>query len=247
MGNDEEKDKSDSQAARLEKFKQLRRRAAESSRANRSDLYQEYRRSQSDPNQQAKLTRKKEEAELEMAKLDSKERGEDFERKRAWDWTVEEAEKWDEKQKEKQERMDSSAFSDFSSAAEKAYLKEMKDFKPDIEAYQKEKLKALKKDAILVEDDEGKVVAYNKDGSLYEPDKTDTSFLTNKPRKEAVDRLVESMKTNDKRRMKRRKQDEGEHVTYINEKNKQFNMKLARHYDKYNKDIRDAFERGTGI
>lgn len=48
--------------------------------------------------------------------------------------------------------------------------------------------------------------------------------------------------------MKRRKKnDDDEMVSYINEKNKQFNQKLSRHYDKYTKDIRDAFERGTAL
>lgn len=234
--------------SRAERFKQLKKKAVESSQANRSDLYQEYKNSQTDPKLKAKMDRKKEEAEFELSKLDSKEKGEDFERKRAWDWTIEESERWDEKQEEKRGRMESSVFSDHSTAAEKAYLKEMKDFKPDLDEYQREKLNALKRDAILIEDENGKVIPYNKDGSVYEYDETkDSSFLNNKPKKAAVDRLVQSLKSNDSRRMKRRKKDDEEHVTYINEKNKQFNMKLSRHYDKYNKDIRDAFERGTGV
>ena len=45
---------------------------------------------------------------------------------------------------------------------------------------------------------------------------------------------------------KRHNEDEGD-VTYINEKNKQFNQKLDRFYNKYTAEIRDSFERGTMI
>ena len=73
--------------------------------------------------------------------------------------------------------------------------------------------------------------------------------LHKKPSKQAVDRLVDKLKKDDTRRQKRRRTDEQEddHVTYINEKNKQFNKKLSRHYDKYTKEIRDSFERGTAL
>jgi pre-mRNA-splicing factor SYF2 len=40
--------------------------------------------------------------------------------------------------------------------------------------------------------------------------------------------------------------DDGD-VTYINEKNKQFNQKLSRFYNQYTAEIRDSFERGTMI
>jgi pre-mRNA-splicing factor SYF2 len=51
-----------------------------------------------------------------------------------------------------------------------------------------------------------------------------------------------------KKRRERGREDEGDRdVTYINEKNKQFNMKLARFYNKYTADIRESFERGTAI
>ena len=41
--------------------------------------------------------------------------------------------------------------------------------------------------------------------------------------------------------------DDGGDVTYINEKNKQFNEKLNRFYNRYTTEIRENFERGTAI
>jgi pre-mRNA-splicing factor SYF2 len=45
----------------------------------------------------------------------------------------------------------------------------------------------------------------------------------------------------------RRDADDTGDVTHINHKNKQFNDKLARFYNKYTSETRDSFERGTAI
>jgi pre-mRNA-splicing factor SYF2 len=76
--------------------------------------------------------------------------------------------------------------------------------------------------------------------------------VDNKPDKAAVDRLVADIKKAEEVRLKKRrerglKEPGEEDVTYINEKNKQFNLKLARFYDKYTSEIRENFERGTAI
>lgn len=45
---------------------------------------------------------------------------------------------------------------------------------------------------------------------------------------------------------KRANEDEGD-VTYINDANKVFNKKINRYYDRYTKEIRANFERGTAL
>jgi len=47
-----------------------------------------------------------------------------------------------------------------------------------------------------------------------------------------VDRLVDDLKKADDIRKKRVKKADDEDITYINDKNKQFNQKLARYYNK---------------
>jgi pre-mRNA-splicing factor SYF2 len=63
--------------------------------------------------------------------------------------------------------------------------------------------------------------------------------------------LVKDLQKAEEVRLKKRKErgrgDEEGDVTYINDKNKQFNLRLARAYDKYTKDVRESFERGTAI
>jgi pre-mRNA-splicing factor SYF2 len=119
----------------------------------------------------------------------------------------------------------------------------------------------------IVETDDGELVAVDKNGTFYSTaDSTD--FIENKPEKSAVDRLVKDLQKAEETRLKKRRDrgkgdDEGD-VTFINDKNKQFNQKLARFYNKvslsleiicwqtlilvqYTAEIRDSFERGTMI
>jgi pre-mRNA-splicing factor SYF2 len=231
--------------SREERFKALRRRAHESMQANRTEVYNEHKKSKIDDKQQSRAQRQTEKAEFELAKLDANEKGEDFERQRAWDWTVEESEKWNEKLEQKKQAIDNSIFSDYVSAAERAYKKDMLNIKPDLVQYQKDKLKELKKNAVLLEED-GKVIAYDQDGSGLD-NSSSLGFVNEKPSKASVDRLVDHLRKGDERRMKRRKGNDDDHVTYINEKNKQFNQKLSRYYDKYTKETRDSFDRGTAL
>lgn len=105
----------------------------------------------------------------------------------------------------------------------------------------------------IVEMEDGEMVAIDNEGRFYasEGQLGDTSFVEQKPKKENVDRLVEDLRKAEEVRMRKRaerggKKDEGD-VTYINEKNKQFNAKLGRFYDRYTVGIREAFERGTAL
>ncbi|ANB11178.1 splicing factor, SYF2 family [Sugiyamaella lignohabitans] len=101
----------DLKLSREERFKSLRKRANESLKANRSEVYEEHKRSKVDEKLQARLQRQREAAEFELAELESKETGEDFERKRVWDWTIEESEKWDQKKNKVEKSIESSVFS----------------------------------------------------------------------------------------------------------------------------------------
>ena len=58
----------------------------------------------------SKIERKKADAEMKLAKQDAEEAGDDYERKRAWDWTIEESLKWDERTREKARNRDKAGF-----------------------------------------------------------------------------------------------------------------------------------------
>lgn len=77
---------------------------------NRKEVFAERRRQAVDPSETSRLNRKRDEAEFKLAKADAEDNGEDFERKRAWDWTVEESERWDRRMEKKKKHVEDVAF-----------------------------------------------------------------------------------------------------------------------------------------
>jgi pre-mRNA-splicing factor SYF2 len=181
----------------------------------------------------------------------------DFERKRAWDYTVEEGESWDKRVAKKERNRNNNAFSDYRREANKVYKRQIRQLsKVDLEEYAASRAERLQKQVAaglleLVETDDGDVFTVDKQGRVNTPVEENYN-CDHKPTKEAVDRLVEQLDKGERARLKARaarglKDDDSGDVTYINHKNKQFNEKLARFYNKYTTEIRESFERGTAI
>jgi len=97
--------------SREERFKALRSKHSASIKANHAEVVAEHKRMKLNPQHLSKLDRKKAEAEIKLAKVDAEDAGEDFERKRAWDWTMEESEAWDTRLAEKQRNRNEAGFS----------------------------------------------------------------------------------------------------------------------------------------
>ncbi|KFY17844.1 hypothetical protein V492_00341 [Pseudogymnoascus sp. VKM F-4246] len=240
---------------RQERFKALQARAKSSAQKNMKEAALESQRLATDPNLLTTLNRKHATASQKLLKADIEAAGEDFERKRAWDWTIEESERWDKRLKKKESHRDDQAFQDYRQDSRKVYKRQIGNMKIDTSDYEKEKMAAIERAAAsggleIVETDDGELVAVDKDGSFYSTADS-TGFVENKPDKAAVDRLVADLQQAEDARLKKRKErgqdrDEGD-ITYINEKNKNFNQKLNRFYNKYTAEIRDSFERGTMI
>jgi len=213
---------------RQEKFKALQARQSESRTQNRKETATESQRQSIDPNLISSLHRKRANAEQKLEKADAVAAGEDFERKRAWDWTIDEAEKWDRRMAKKEKHREDVAFQDYRQDARKVYKRQMKELKPDMGAYEKEKMEAVQKAAEIgglevVETENGELVAVDKDGLFYSTANS-TDFVANRPDRKAVDRLVEDLRKAEDVRLKKRKErgrgDDEEDVTYINDKNK---------------------------
>lgn len=154
-------------------------------------------------------------------------------------------------------------FQDFRAEAGKIYERqvrelekaEVKDGGKNREEYERQKAELVEQAARsggleIVETEKGELVAIDRDGTFYAT-VDNTGFVESKPKRENVDRLVKDLQKAEEVRLKKRKErgrgDEEGDVTYINDKNKQFNLRLARAYDKYTKDVRESFERGTAI
>ncbi|RYO74128.1 hypothetical protein DL766_005565 [Monosporascus sp. MC13-8B] len=242
---------------RMARFRALQARAKTSSDQNLQEATKESQRLATDPTALTALHRRRDIAAHKLLKAETEDRGEDFERKRAWDWTAEESERWDRRLRKKAAHRDNNAFQDYRAEGVKAYKRQVREMAaPDLERYARDKMAAIERAAAsggldIVETEDGELVAVDRDGSFYSTADS-TAFVENKPDKAAVDRLVSDLKKAEEVRMRKRRErmakngDEGD-VTYINEKNKQFNQKLSRFYNKYTADIRDSFERGTAI
>ena len=185
------------------------------------------------------LSRKHAFASHNLLRADTEADGEDFERKRAWDWTVDESEKWDKRMEKKKRHRDDVAFQDYTQDARKVYRRQIQGLKPDLEAYEREKMSAIEKaaakgDLEIVETDNGEMIAVDKNGSFYSTADS-VGFTENKPDRAAVDRLVGDLRKAEEVRLKKRRDRRGQEeadVNYVNEKNKQFNQKLSRFYNK---------------
>lgn len=237
---------------RTARFKALQARQAQSRTQNRKETQAEAQRKSVDPAQLTALNRKHAIASHKLAKADAEAAGEDFERKRAWDWTVDEAERWDQRQAEKKRAREDVAFQDYTQHARKVFDRQMEaQGEPDLDAYEAEKAEAVRKAAAkgqleLIERDDGELVAIDRTGNFDR-----SQDVSAYPSKEKIDLLVQDLQKAEDSRQKKKRQRRGEQddgdVTYINEKNKVFNQKLARFYNKYTSDIRENFERGTAM
>lgn len=202
----------------------------------------------------SKLTDAHTKASYKLLKTDDP----DFERKRNWDYTVEESESWDKRVAKKARAKDNNAFADYRGEANKVYKRQLSQMnKVDLAAYAEEKATKLQRQVQagllqLVETDAGEIYTVDTLGRINTPVQEEYAH-DHRPSKEAVDRLVGDIEKGEKARLEARRkrgikdeQDTGD-VTYINQKNKQFNDKLGRFYNRYTTEIRENFERGTAI
>lgn len=243
---------------RMARFRALQARAKASTEQNLKAAAAETQKLTGDVSELSSLRRKRAIATHNILKADVEEEGGDFERKRAWDWTAEESEQWDKRMRKKAAHRDNNAFQDYRQEAHKVYKRQLKHnlAAPDLEQYTRDKLAAVERAAAagtldIVETADGELIAVDKDGTFFSAAES-TSFADNRPSREAVDRLVNDQRKAEEAALRKRRDrmakngDDGD-VTYINEKNKHFNQKLARFYNKYTAEIRESFERGTMI
>ncbi|KAF9740917.1 hypothetical protein PMIN06_005944 [Paraphaeosphaeria minitans] len=237
-------------AARLARFKALQSQKESGRRQTEAEL----RAAEDRPQrlaQLAKLQAANEKASYKLLKSDDP----DFERKRNWDYTIEESESWDKRQAKKSRNRDNVSFQDYRGEANKVYKRQVKQLgEKDMEEYAREKGERLQRQVrmglLRLVEEGGEVFTVDSEGRINTPVE-ELYDHNHKPSKEAVDKLVEDLEKGERARLKARAargiKDDGGDVTYINDKNKQFNEKLSRFYNRYTTEIRESFERGTAI
>ncbi|KAJ2082549.1 pre-mRNA-splicing factor SYF2 [Coemansia sp. RSA 988] len=206
----------------VDRLRALRARLAKSSQDNKREIYKEHQRQHENPGEQRRQERKRREALIMKAKEEHS--GSDYERSRFWDYSIEQVENYEEK-KRKREVNRERGFTDYTQVNQRKYERDVAKLKPDLTAYQRGK-------------------AESSTGQIPE------SSEPHKPDSRSLDKLARSVEDQQNRRATLHKasvEKEGEDVSYINQRNARFNRKMNRAYDKYTKEIRDSFERGTAL
>ncbi|KAG9310241.1 SYF2-domain-containing protein [Chiua virens] len=255
---------------RKAKLEQLRARMRSSARENRQSLIEESSKAKVTARDAARLERQKKLAEMLRTQAEAEANGEDVERSKNWEWTIEDNENWEKKLARKARRADYE-FHDDAHAARRRYKKDLDLLKPDLEAYNRQKEQALGlaagtlstsgsstpsggSSALLSLDLAGSQMVPTTEQRIaadnFYRDANTLLYADNKPTEDAIDRVVGKINRDiDKKAKfsrKRLNEDEGD-ITYINERNRVFNKKIARYYDKYTAEIRASFERGTAL
>ncbi|CAL1709681.1 unnamed protein product [Somion occarium] len=264
-----------SMEGRKAKMDQLRKKLRSSEQANRAAVVEESAKAKLNAREAARLDRQRKLAEVLRQKADAEDNGEDIERLKNWEYTVEENDEWEKKKARKARRADFE-FHDDAHAARRRYKKDLDFIKPDLASYNKQKeialglapgtlVKAGQSSSSFSSSSTAITNFYPSGGalqvapssieqqlaaeSLYR-DANTLLYADNKPTEDAIDRVVSKLNRDiDKKKKfsrKRPNEDEGD-ITYINERNRVFNKKIARYYDKYTAEIRASFERGTAL
>ncbi|KAK9893402.1 SYF2-domain-containing protein [Cystobasidium minutum MCA 4210] len=243
--------------ARMQKMNALRKRMTESFTANRKDVVAAQNEHRKALSESKRLERKRKQAEAMGEKLEAMETGEDLERKRNWEYSLADNEAWNKKLAKKERRADT-GFSTYDESARRKYRRDMDAFKPDLKAYNAQKAAALGIEYVEAEaagdliphasTSTGMQVAPGSDTAQYQ-DANAFAYADHKPSDDAIDRVVGKLNMDLDKRAKRsraRAEDDGD-ITYINDRNKVFNKKLERYFNKYTEEIKSNFERGTAL
>ncbi|KAJ3370352.1 hypothetical protein GGF31_004182 [Allomyces arbusculus] len=217
---------------RLAKLKQLRIRMHQTETDNRKDLVAEQNSKRVPHAVQRKLERNRKEALALLEKRDLEAAGQDYDRVKNLSYSIQDVEAWEERQSKKRER-ENSHMTDLNQAAQKKYKRMIADLKPDLDAYEEQRATA---------ELSGTADAFYGD--------TNALDVSSKPSRANVDRMVTDLQKQIEIRQnssRRRAVDPSEDVAHISEKNRVFNQKLARAYDKYTSEIKESLERGTAL
>ncbi|KAJ3045509.1 hypothetical protein HDV00_009163 [Rhizophlyctis rosea] len=225
-------------AAQMERLAKLKAMRSESQQANRNEVKIEHRKTFDNPKEAIRNEKRRKEAEILLMRQEVESQGIDYERARAMEYSVESVERWDRKQREKAKRVEG-GFTDANQMAAKKYKKQIKDLKPNLSTYAERR-------AVHAPSAGGQV----DDGFYRGADSLAYAGVDSTPTPGAVERVVRDLEKQMETRSKfsrRRAFNEDDDVTYVNERNMNFNKKISRAYDKYTTEIRASFERGTAL
>ncbi|KAG7822884.1 hypothetical protein KL909_003487 [Ogataea angusta] len=204
---------------RLKKLKLLKEHALEE---NEKELQREIRQLKEEQKLRAAAARK----DVEEIETEPQNQGANCERLRNLRYTIEQDEAWHEKLEAGKTAAEDREFQNFKQLARQTYTKGLKNLNPlDPEQYEAQK-------QIYFE--------MKKEG------KSDSEIINSLTSRERLNQMVDQLKERETTTVKRRKTAQ-DRQNFINDKNKQFNDKLDRHYDEYLSDLKESIQRGSSL
>ena len=200
-----------------EKLKLLSNKRQMSIIENRKSLAKEI---SSFPNREKEEKTRKEALQL-LEKKQAQEAGIDYSRIKNMNYSIQDVDRWNEKQEKKNDLKDD-GFTDFIQIAAKSYNRKIRNLAVNQDKYSK-----------VMEEFESK-------------GDSEAVSIHHKPTNDALQVLSNSVQESSKK-TKKRDLDDTSDVTFINNRNMHFNKKLARSYDAFTKEIRENLERGTAL
>lgn len=111
----------------VDRLRDLRQRLATSSQANQREVYQEHQRKHENPAEQRKQDRKRREALALQQRLEYT--GDDYERSRFKDYSIEQVERYEQKRKRRQDNKEL-GFTDYAQVNQRKYERDVAKLKP---------------------------------------------------------------------------------------------------------------------
>ncbi|KAI9220965.1 SYF2 splicing factor-domain-containing protein [Blastocladiella britannica] len=230
--DDDDDDEDEEMRDRLARFSAIRRRIRQSETDNRKDLVDEQNSKRLPMGAQKRLDRKRKDALKLLEKREVETSGGDYDRHRNLGYSIQDVEEWEKVQVKKRQRANTEYFEP-SQSSHKKYRRLTDALTPDLEAYRSSRIAAA---------------ATGEEDAFY--GSTDVLDIHARPAPRDLDRMVTDLNKQIAVRGKssrRRAVDPDEDVSYINDKNRNFNRKIARAYDKYTTEIKESLERGTAL
>ncbi|TIB67015.1 hypothetical protein E3Q24_04294 [Wallemia mellicola] len=227
---------------RQKKLQELRQRMQKSTSDNRAAINEEHNTSRNQIRVAQKQEKRDKLADAIQEKKRALEGGEDVERSKNMEYSIEDNERWEKKLKDKA-RQSNAEFDDAEQVTHRRYRRDLSYMKPNIANYNRQKEQALGLPAGTLTEE------------LANPDMSSTLdlhrgadsliYADHKPTEEDLDRLTNKLNDDVQRRknFSRKRPEKEEDKTYINDRNKVFNNKINRYFNQYTKEIRESFER----
>lgn len=238
---------------RISKLTNLRKQKNELQLLNRKEIINDYENKKINLNHLNNLKLRQERLEDKIDDLKSKSKNELYNREKSWNWSIEQIEKWDNDHKSDEVNdKKKEGFQNYDQLAEQTYKKELASNITDLSSNKEKYLKQKKLFTDFMLKNGVNENNINETSAEY-TQLLDTFIVSyNETDKTKLKELIKQMKSNDERKSKIRNSrndanSDDSSIGYINEKNRQFNEKLNRHYDKYTKDLKDDIERGTAL